>query len=105
MRNVTPVETPNLFSPDLMSEAPAVEEQRLESEPLRMAREFVRWCWSFGSDFRNSPDITNLRFWQQKTGASWPRQEDDEVLAEARRLFMKKLEQAVRKADVPKTTD
>src|SRR5579862_5912479 len=35
-------------------------------ESYVQAKDFVRWCCSFGADFRNSPDITNLRYWAQK---------------------------------------
>jgi hypothetical protein len=70
------------------------------------ARDFVGWCWSFGSDFHNSPDITNLRYWMRKFQCSVSSEEEEgEILVEARRLFLKKVGQAVRKADVPKDKD
>jgi hypothetical protein len=70
-----------------------------------MARDFIRWCWSFGTDFHNSPDITNLRSWLKKESLSPSPSEEQEILVEARRLYLKKVEQAVRKADVPKVKD
>ena len=106
MRNVTSAGTPSLFTPDLFAAPEKAEEPvRAERDAGHSARDFVRWCWSFGSDFRNSPDITNLRFWLQKNRIEFSESEEDEILAEARRLFLKKVEQAVRKADVPKESD
>ena len=105
MRHATPIETPSLFSPELLTGEPVeniVETNDKSSATL--ARDFVRWCCSFGNDFRNSPDITNLRVWMRKEKID-PSSSEEEILAEARRLFLKKVEQAVRKADVPKDKD
>jgi hypothetical protein len=111
MRHVTPTETPSLF-PDLLGGDPAVEpaveenvEEKAEGTPDALARSFVHWCWGFGNDFRNSPDITNLRVWLRKVNASPTANEEEDILEESRRLFLKKVEQAVRKADVPKDKD
>jgi hypothetical protein len=103
MRNITSVDPPNLFTPNLVAEVqPAVSP---ESTSGTLARDFVRWCWGVGEDFHNSPDITNLQFWLQKSKDRPTRVEEDEILVEARRLYLKKVEQAVRKADVPKVAD
>ena len=103
MRNITSVDPPNLFTPDLMKEVePAVNP---ESSSGVLARDFVQWCWSVGDDFHNSPDITNLQFWLQKIKSSNSQAKEDEILVEARRLYLKKVEQAVRKADVSKVAD
>ena len=103
MRNITSVDPPNLFTPDLLkAEEPAVGE---DSSSAILARDFVQWCWSVGDDFHNSPDITNLQFWMQKSRSNASRVQEDEILVEARRLFLKKVAQAVRKADVPKVAD
>jgi hypothetical protein len=104
MRHVTPVPTPSLF-PELLSGNEPVTAVEETPERPDLAPGFVRWCWSFGGDFRNSPDITNLRFWLQKVKATPSPNEEEEILEEARRLFLKKVEQAVRKADVPKDKD
>ena len=61
------------------------------------AKEFVRWCCSFGPDFRNSPDVTNLRYWAHKSKVHIEEREVAEVLETARPLFLKRIEQAVRK--------
>jgi hypothetical protein len=76
-----------------------------ESTSGALARDFVRWCWGVADDFHNSPDITNLQFWLQKSEGKATRVEEDEILAEARRLYLKKVEQSVRKADVSKVAD
>jgi hypothetical protein len=100
MRNLNE-ESPNLFSMEgVLAEAatrgqPPTEERRSEN----LAREFVKWCCSFGSDFRNSPDAGNLRFWCEKTRLKLKDAEQKEVLADAQRLFGKKLEQHARKQD------
>ena len=105
MRNVTSVDPPNLFTPGLIPENEPVGEG---SSSGQQARAFVMWCWGVGDDFHNSPDITNLRFWLEKYGRKKQQlstAEEDEVLGEARRLYLKKVEQAVRKVDVPKVAD
>ena len=63
------------------------------------AKEFVRWCCSFGSDFRNSPDVTNLRFWAKKFKIKIKERDEPEVLETARTLLLKRIEQAIRKAE------
>jgi hypothetical protein len=107
MRHALRVETPSLFPPELVESqesSDALVERTERSSELR-ARDFVGWCWSFGSDFHNSPDITNLRYWMRKFQYSFSPEDEDEILVEARRLYLKKVEQAVRKADVPKDKD
>ena len=103
MRDITSVDPPNLFTPDLFAES----ESRVSSESSSalFAREFVSWCWGVGDNFHNSPDITNLRFWLQKNQNDLSRAQEGEILVEARRLFLKRVEQAVRKADVSKAAD
>jgi hypothetical protein len=102
MRHATPLETPSLFTPELLSGSEPTDIVEAADGVLEIARDFVRWCFSFGNDFRNSPDITNLRVWMHKRNVSPTSSEEEEILVEARRLFLKKVEQAVRKADVPK---
>jgi len=89
MRNEAMFETPELFSPEVMVAETPVGNQ---------AREFVRWCCSFGDNFRNSPDATNLQYWSKTARVKITKAEEVEIMAEARRLFMKKVEQHVRKA-------
>ena len=74
------------------------------SQSYLHAKDFVRWCCSFGSDFRNSPDMTNLRYWARKNKVHIEERELAEVLDTARPLFLKRIEQALRKnARVGKT--
>lgn len=63
------------------------------------SKEFVRWCFSLGSDFRNSPDITNLRFWAQKAKLKLKPGDEVRLLEEARQLFSKRLELDLKKSD------
>jgi hypothetical protein len=69
------------------------------------AKEFVKWCCSFGGEFRNSPDVTNLRFWALKNKMKIKDQDEQEILATARPLFLKRIEQAVRKAERAEPTN
>ena len=106
MRHATPIEAPNLFTPNLLTNEPIEHVvETADKASAALAREFVQWCCSFGSEFRNSPDITNFRVWMRKGNIESSTSEEEEILAEARRLFLKKVEQAVRKADVPKDKD
>jgi len=106
MRHATPLETPSLFTPELLDGTQSLD---IVASPEKstdvMARDFIRWCWSFGSDFHNSPDITNLRSWLRKGQLTPSASEEEEILVEARRLYLKRVEQAVRKVDVPKDKD
>ena len=89
----------DLFSEPLpLLEAPPPLRDEKRSEKL--SREFVRWCCSFGTDFRNSPDITNLRFWLQKTKLRIKEEEELEILGSARQAFLKQIEQHMRKSEV-----
>jgi hypothetical protein len=99
MRNVSPSETPSLFSPDLFVQPEVQTPPAEEKTAGRLAREFVRWCWNVGGDFRNSPDHVNLLYWLKKNRIEPHPAEEDEILAEARSLFLKKAEQAARKAE------
>ena len=96
-----------LFPPELIEQTESretpVESSEKSSESV--ARSFVRWCWNLGGDFHNSPDITNFRFWSGKERVRFTPSDEEEILSNARRLFLKKVEQAVRKADVLKDKD
>src|SRR5437764_15274893 len=89
MRNETFAGTMELFTPEVMvGETPVGNH----------AREFVRWCCSHGDNFRNSPDGTNFQYWMKKSKLKVSGAEESDILVEARRLFMKKIEQHVRRA-------
>jgi hypothetical protein len=63
------------------------------------ARKFVTWCWSFGGEFRNSPDLTNLRYWARSNHIDMSQPDEAEVLEIARPMFSRRVEQAVRRAE------
>jgi hypothetical protein len=93
-------QTPSLFEAPLLGGvrdilAPIKDEKGSDV----LAKEFVRWCFSFGTDFRNSPDITNLWFWAEKTKSKIEEDEARQILATARPLFFKRIEQLTRKAE------
>jgi hypothetical protein len=83
---------------DLSHDTPASLFDAPPSPVYLHAKEFVRWCCSFGSDFRNSPDITNLRYWANKSGTSIKERDEAETLETAREMFLKRIDQAVRKS-------
>jgi hypothetical protein len=89
MRNETMLNTPELFTPEVMA---------AETPAGNTAREFVRWCCNLGDGFRNSPDAINLQSWLKKSKQKVSKGEEAEILAEARRLYLKKVEQHVRRA-------
>ncbi len=82
------------------TEAPDVS-RREEKKSEKFAREFVRWCFSFGADFRNTPDVVNLRNWAQKTRLKIMNSEETEILIESRRLYLKRIESMMKKSDRP----
>ena len=92
MGNETTLDTPELFTPEVM---------KAETPVGNQAREFVRWCCSLGDDFRNSPDAINFQSWIKKTKTKVSKDEETEILTEARRLYLKKVEQHVRRATTP----
>jgi hypothetical protein len=95
-------ETPLLFDKLPPAAVPSVlEVGKDEKGTDKLARDFVRWCFSFGNDFRNSPDVTNLRYWAQKTNSKIEDEEESEILQVARPLFFKRIEQLTRKAEAP----
>ena len=71
--------TPSLFDaappPEAVKEA--VNEDKGTGDP---SKDFVRWCFSLGSDFRNSPDITNLRFWAKNSKLKLKPADEDRLL-------------------------
>jgi len=69
------------------------------------AKEFVRWCCGFGPNFRNSPDVLNLRYWARKNNVHIGERDEVEVLDTARGLFLKRIEQAVRRAERAENTE
>ena len=63
------------------------------------AKDFVRWCCSFGNSFRNSPDVANLRYWAKKNKVNIKEREESEILEAARAAFLKRIEQLTRKSE------
>src|SRR5207247_1622601 len=99
-----PQQTPLMFDtlPPLARSPEPPRELKDEKGTDRLAKDFVRWCCSFGAEFRNSPDITNLRYWAQKNKLKIKDREESDILNAARAAYLKKVEQSVRKAE-PKT--
>jgi hypothetical protein len=85
MRELSAQDTPSLFDPP----PPAA---------VSHAKDFVRWCCSFGTAFRNSPDITNLRYWARKHNVNINERDEAEILDTARAVFRKRIEQLMRKS-------
>ena len=83
--------------PVLPVETTPREEKRSEN----LAKDFVKWCFSFGAAYRNSPDIINLRTWLGKTNMKLKDAEENDVLIEARRLYLKRVDQMMKKTDAP----
>jgi hypothetical protein len=96
------ISTPSLFDPPpprIPVDAPhepasTKEENRIE----KLARDFVRWCFGFGSDFRNSPDSSNLRFWARKMKLPIHENEEMPIVSEARRLYQKRVEHLIKQS-------
>jgi hypothetical protein len=78
--------TPSLFDPP-----PPVT--------VTVAKDFVKWCCSFGHGFHNSPDIANLRYWARKSKLKIKEREEAAVLEVARTLFLKRIEHLTRKSE------
>jgi hypothetical protein len=93
-------QTLSLFEPSVLPGPTDVFEATSDEKSTnKVAKDFVRWCFSFGTDFHNSPDVTNLRFWAQKTKAKIRESEQSDILSIARQLFFKRIEQLTRKAE------
>jgi hypothetical protein len=95
-------ETATAMPPVMPIESSTREEE--ERRGHKLAADFIRWCFGFGNDFRNSPDIINLHSFMQKTRLKLKESEQSELLVEARRLYLKKIEQMLKKADAPMLT-
>ena len=89
---------------ELIQDAPSLFDAPPPESYLH-AKEFVRWCCSFGTGFRNSPDITNLRFWAQNNKIKIGERDEREILENARPMFLKRIEQAVRKSERVEKTE
>jgi hypothetical protein len=80
--------------------SPSLFESSEEKRSDKLAKEFSRWCSSFGVEFRNSPDVINLRTWTQKINLKLKESEENEVLAEARKLYLKRIDQLMKKPEL-----
>ena len=83
---------------DISKETPSLFDAPPPAATL-YAKDFVKWCCSFGADFHNSPDITNLRYWANKTKVRIKEREERTVLEVAQVLFLKRIEQRTRKSE------
>ena len=88
-------DSPAAGAPPAASEVPVREVSRYEE----LSKDFIRWCFGFGADFRNSPDVINLRTWCQKVNVRLREAEEREILVEARRLYLRRLEQMTKKTE------
>jgi hypothetical protein len=91
MADMSELATPSLFD-STSSEIPLADIGSGSSEKL--ARDFVRWCFSFGETFRNSPDATNLKYWAKKAKLKIRESDEAGILSEARKLYQKRLIQS-----------
>ena len=64
----------------------------------QLARNFVRWCCSFGKEFRNSPDEANLRAWAEKGGFLYKSTQEKKILKSAQELYLKRIVSLLRKS-------
>ena len=64
----------------------------------QIARTFVRWCFSLGTDFRNSPDETNLRSWAAGKGFPYKSSQEKQILKNARELYSQRITSSLRKS-------
>ena len=64
----------------------------------QLARNFVRWCCSFGKEFRNSPDEANLRAWAEKEGFLYKSTQEKQILKAAQELYLKRIVSLLRKS-------
>jgi hypothetical protein len=67
------------------------------------AKDFVKWCCSFGPEFRNSPDASNLRYWAHKNKIKIDQPDEREILESAREIYLKRIEQRVRQSERAET--
>ena len=88
-------DSPAAGAPPAAAEVPVREVSRYDE----LSKDFIRWCFGFGADFRNSPDVINLRVWCQKAKLKVRDVEEGELIAEARRLYIKRIEQMTKKSE------
>lgn len=86
-----------LFSDQSNTETPPSAAPEDGNEKL--AQDFVRWCFGFGPEFRNSPDVTNLRFWTAKKKLDLSERVEASVHRIALKLYAKKLDQALKQPE------
>lgn len=80
------------------------EPQQLRTKPIssaQIARTFVRWCFSLGADFRNSPDVTNLRAWTGGNGLPYKSSQERQILKNARELHSQRIATSLKKSTEP----
>ena len=90
---------------DLFQDAPASLFDAPPPQSYLHAKDFVRWCCSFGTDFRNSPDVANLRYWAHRNKIKIKERDETEILETARPLFLKRIEQAIKKVEKAEKTE
>ena len=82
---------------DAVEPSPRVDTSR-PATSSQLARNFVRWCCSFGKEFRNSPDAVNLRAWAEKEGFPYKSTHEKQILKSAQKLYFKRVMSLLRKS-------
>ena len=67
------------------------------------AKDFVKWCCSFGPEFRNSPDASNFRYWAHKNKIDIDQRDERQILDAAREIYLKRIEQRIRQVEGAQT--
>ena len=107
MRKLWYMSTRSLF-PDATENILLPDDSQIPRDPPRrekVARDFVKWCFSLGADFHNSPDIINLQFWLHMTKRCMKEPEQAELLDQARELHLKRVEQRIKTAAASVATE
>ena len=87
--------TPSLFD----SVEPSLKvDLSVPATSSQLARNFVRWCCSFGEEFRNSPDEGNLRVWARGEDFRYKSTQEKQILKSARELYLKRIVSSMRKS-------
>ena len=65
---------------------------------IQFARNFVKWCCSFGEEFRNSPDEGNLRSWAGNEDFPYKSTQEKQILQFAQEIYLKRIVGSLQKS-------
>ena len=82
---------------DSVEPSPGGDASRLATSS-QLARRFIRWCCSFGKEFRNSPDEGNQRAWAGKEGFRYKSAQEKQILKSAGELYLKRIVSSLKKS-------